>query len=39
VFILLLPLVPSLGKNINGNRNWIEIGGFTLQPSEFAKFG
>ena len=39
VFILLLPFVPSLGKNINGNRNWIEIGGFTLQPSEFAKFG
>jgi cell division protein FtsW len=39
VFILLLPLVTSLGKNINGNRNWIEIGGFTLQPSEFAKFG
>lgn len=26
-------------KNINGNRNWIEIAGFTLQPSEFAKFG
>jgi cell division protein FtsW len=39
VFILLLPLVPSLGKNVNGNRNWIEIAGFTLQPSEFAKFG
>ena len=39
IFILLLPFVPSLGKNINGNRNWIEIAGFTLQPSEFAKFG
>ena len=39
IFILLLPFVPNLGKNINGNRNWIEIAGFTLQPSEFAKFG
>jgi len=39
IIILLLPFIPSLGKNINGNRNWIEIGGFTLQPSEFAKFG
>ena len=25
------------GKEINGNRNWIEIFGFTLQPSEFLK--
>jgi cell division protein FtsW len=39
IVILLLPFVPFLGKNIKGNRNWIEIGGFTLQPSEFAKFG
>ena len=39
IVILLLPFVPFLGKNINGNRNWIEITGFTLQPSEFAKLG
>ena len=39
IVILLLPFIPDLGKNINGNRNWIEILGFTLQPSEFAKFG
>ena len=37
IVILLLPFIPFLGKNINGNRNWIEIAGFTLQPSEFAK--
>ena len=26
------------GKNINGALSWYDIGGFTLQPSEFAKF-
>jgi len=36
IVILLLPFVPFLGKNINGIRNWIEIGVFTLHPSEFA---
>ncbi|MBM3698324.1 MAG: putative lipid II flippase FtsW [Actinobacteria bacterium] len=37
IIILLLPFIPGLGKNISGNRSWIEIAGFTLQPSEFAK--
>lgn len=37
IVILLLPFIPFLGKNVNGNRNWIEIAGFTFQPSEFAK--
>lgn len=27
------------GTEINGNRNWIQIGGFTAQPSEAAKLG
>ena len=39
IIFLALPLVPGLGKNVNGNKNWIEFAGFTLQPSEFAKFG
>ena len=39
VVTLALPFVPALGKDIKGNRNWIEFAGFTLQPSEFAKFG
>ena len=34
---LCLPLVPHLGRTINGNRNWIGFGSFTIQPSEFAK--
>jgi cell division protein FtsW len=39
VITLTLPFIPALGKDIKGNRNWIEFAGFTLQPSEFAKFG
>ncbi len=27
----------GLGNEVNGNRNWIEIGGVTAQPSEAAK--
>jgi len=37
--ILLLLLVLFLGKEINGARSWFDIGGISLQPSEFAKFG
>jgi rod shape determining protein RodA len=37
--MLLLALVLVFGKEINGARSWFEIGSFTLQPSEFAKFG
>lgn len=39
IIFLAMPLIPGLGKNVNGNRNWIEFAGFTLQPSEFAKLG
>ncbi|MFM7624009.1 MAG: putative lipid II flippase FtsW [Actinomycetota bacterium] len=36
---LVLPQVPGLGKEVGGNRNWIAIGSFSIQPSEFAKLG
>ena len=35
--ILLLLAVVFFGKTIAGNRNWLELGPFTFQPSEFAK--
>jgi cell division protein FtsW (lipid II flippase) len=35
--LLLLPLVPHLGENINGARLWIHVGSFNFQPGELAK--
>ncbi|WP_055563969.1 FtsW/RodA/SpoVE family cell cycle protein [Streptomyces atriruber] len=35
--LLLLPLVPGLGMNVFGAKIWISIGGFSIQPGEFAK--
>ncbi|MER5788914.1 FtsW/RodA/SpoVE family cell cycle protein [Streptomyces sp. NPDC001980] len=37
LFLLLLPLVPGLGLNVYGAKIWISVGGFTIQPGEFAK--
>ncbi len=37
-FLLLLsPMIPGLGKEINGSRIWIGLGSFTFQPGEIAK--
>ncbi|MFA5404182.1 MAG: rod shape-determining protein RodA [Ignavibacteria bacterium] len=35
--IVLLILVLLFGKTINGNKSWFYIGGYGIQPSEFAK--
>ena len=35
--LVLLVLVQLIGKRVLGNRNWIDVAGFSLQPSEFAK--
>lgn len=34
---LLLLVFSPLGEEVNGNRNWLNLGGMTLQPSEAAK--
>ena len=38
LMLFLLLLVPFIGKEVGGNKSWIGIGTFGVQPSEFAKF-
>ncbi len=37
LILLLLPLLPLIGTEINGARIWISVGGRTFQPGEIAK--
>ncbi len=37
VGLLLMPLVPVIGRNINGARIWIRVGPASFQPGELAK--
>ncbi len=38
LILFMLLLVPIIGKEVGGNKAWIGIGSFGVQPSEFAKF-
>ncbi|MEZ0338421.1 putative lipid II flippase FtsW [Mycobacterium sp. pV006] len=37
VVLLVLVLIPGIGKIANGSRGWFVVGGFSMQPSELAK--
>lgn len=37
IVMLILVLIPGIGKEANGSRGWFVIAGFSMQPSELAK--
>lgn len=39
ITIILLLAVLAFATTVKGSASWIEIGGFRMQPAEFAKFG
>lgn len=37
IVLLLLPLAPHIGEDVNGARLWVHLGPLSFQPEEFAK--
>ncbi|MBA3722749.1 MAG: putative lipid II flippase FtsW [Parachlamydiaceae bacterium] len=37
-FLLVLTLIPGVGREVNGSKRWIAFAGISLQPSEFVKY-
>ena len=39
VVMLIAVLIPGIGSSVHGARSWFMLGPFSVQPSEFAKWG
>ena len=37
-FLMMLVAVLAMGTEVSGSKSWIQIGDFSIQPAEFAKF-
>jgi cell division protein FtsW len=37
-FMLVLTLIPGVGREVNGSKRWLMLFGLSLQPSEFVKY-
>lgn len=37
IILLMMPLIPGVGTEINGSRIWIRLGAYSFQPGEMAK--
>ncbi len=37
IVLLVLPMLPGIGKEVNGAQLWVELGPMSFQPGEFAK--
>lgn len=37
-FLLLLCLIPGIGRQVNGSKRWLHLFGMSFQPSEFVKY-
>jgi cell division protein FtsW len=38
LILVIVVMIPGVGKEVNGNRNWIDLKVIEIQPGEFTKF-